>query len=389
MTTYNKFKSSAFQGVVYSDTFDSLNNTISISNGNGTTNLNGKINITSNQQSTNFANGALVLSGGGGLGLAGGNINMFGGAIETNGGGVNCGNLNCASLNSQGQLNTKTLNITSNEQAINFVTGALQLPNGGGIGMAGGNLIMFNGMIDTNGGQIHCGGLYCGSLNPQGQLNITDQTDANSWANASFVTSGGIGVLKSIYQSPFGGSAILNNVYSASINNNGNITTDSLTTNSISCPSLILDSATFTDEATTNCVTVGNDLLIGGSITVAGEIHNNNNIYCQNLTCRNDITYPSKTIGYFYINSVPYPIIKSCYNTLLFYGSLNLQNLLNVNTCYLLLYPYYSVSFYNNKNNVIQTINNATGTDILYSQITLSSNLCYKFIIKYKNTTII
>ena len=308
MATYNKFKTTAFNGPIYTDNVNSLT---------GTLNLNDQIIIKNNIQSVNYATGGLLLENGAGIGVVGGNINLYGGTI------------------------------------------------------------------DSNGGEIHCGGLYCSSLNPQGKLNITDQTDANSWANASFVTSGGIGILKSIYQSPFGGSAILNNVYSASINNNGNITTDSLTTNSISCPSLILDSATFTDEATTNCVTVGNDLLIGGSITVAGEIHNNNNIYCQNLTCRNDITFPSKTIGYFYINSVPYPIIKSCFNILSFHGgSLNLQNLLNVNTCYLLLYPYYSVSFYNNKNNVIQTINNATGTDILYSQITLSGNSCYKFIVK-------
>ena len=320
---YNKWKSSRFYGPVYSDTFDSADNNITISNASGTTNILGEVNINSNVQSTNY------------------------------------------------------------------VTGALLLGNGGGIGMAGGNLNMFNGQIDTNGGQINCGNLYCTGLNPQGKLNITDQTDATSWASASFVTSGGIGVLKNIYQSPFGTSAILNNVYSASINNANNITTNSLTTNSISCPSLNISSATFTDESATDCLTVGNDILVGGSLTVAGEIHNNNNMYCQNIICRNDITYPYKTVAYIYINSVPYPLIKSCYNTLLFYGTLNLQNLLNTNTCYLLLYPYYSISFYSSTNNIIQTINNTTGTDLLYSQITLSNNLCSKFIIKYKNITII
>ena len=47
MTTYNKFKTTAFNGPVYSDTFDSINNNITISNASGTTTFLGKVNLNS------------------------------------------------------------------------------------------------------------------------------------------------------------------------------------------------------------------------------------------------------------------------------------------------------------------------------------------------------
>jgi hypothetical protein len=144
------------------------------------------------------------------------------------------------------------------------------------------------------------------------------------------------------------------------------------------------------DNVCVNNNTACNNSIIDGTCTVNGELHNNNTIYCKNLISSNDVLFPFKIIGYFYINNISYPIIKSCYNTVAFYTNLNLRDLLynNTNTSYLLIFPYYSISFYSANNTLIQTINNTTGSDLLYSQIILSSNYIIKFIVKYNNNII-
>ena len=353
---------------------DSTNNNFT-----NTTNCNGKVNINNNIQSTNYVTGGLLLGGNTGLGMVSGNINMFNGSINT-GGQINCGPLYCTSLNPQAKLT-----ITDQTDAQNWATGSIV--TSGGIGVLkniykspfGASSYLNNvycASLNTS-GDVTTGTLSCSSLNFQGKLTVNDGTDATSWANGSIVTSGGIGVLKNIYQSPYGTSAYLNNVYCAS-----------LTSNSITCPSSIVTSSTITDEGVNNNITVGNNILVANDLTVNGEIHNNNTIYCKNLTARNSVNYPFKNIGYIYINSVPYPIVKSCYDTKNFYSSLNLQNLLNNNVCYMLIYPYYSITFYNTSNVIILTIDNTTGNDLLYNQINLNSSLCSKFIIKYINTII-
>jgi hypothetical protein len=185
--------------------------------------------------------------------------------------------------------------------------------------------------------------------------------------------------MKNIIQSPFNNAkAILSDIYCASINISGNLSTTNIT----------ISSSTVNNECINNSLSVSNNTIIDGVLTVNNEIHNNNTIYCNNLISSNDVLFPYKNIGFIYIGSISYPIIKSCYDTTTLYINLNLRDLLNNNICFFLIYPNYSITFYSANNSILQTIDNTNGTDLLYSQINLNSILCIKFIIKYKNNII-
>ena len=173
--------------------------------------------------------------------------------------------------------------------------------------------------------------------------------------------------------------------------NNLDSLNNSLTIGNVNCNTTFLGNTNINNISNNNetvnlNLSTGSDAIVGGKLTVNDEIHNNNTIYCKNLISTNDILYPFKTIGFIYIGSMCYPVIKSCYDATKFCTNINLQNLLFTNTCYLLIYPYYSISFYSHT--IVQTINNTSGIDLLYSQIDLSSTHCIKFIVKYNNNII-
>jgi chromatin remodeling complex protein RSC6 len=67
----------------------------------------------------------------------------------------------------------------------------------------------------------------------------------------------------------------------------------------------------------------------------------------------------------------------------------NLQTyLINSNNNSLFIQPYYSIIFYNNEN-ILQIIDNSTGSTMLYNLITFNQSLlCTKLIIQYKNINI-
>ena len=67
----------------------------------------------------------------------------------------------------------------------------------------------------------------------------------------------------------------------------------------------------------------------------------------------------------------------------------NLQTyLINSNNNSLFIQPYYSIIFYNNEN-ILQIIDNSTGSTMLYNLITFNQSLlCTKIIIQYKNINI-
>jgi hypothetical protein len=132
----------------------------------------------------------------------------------------------------------------------------------------------------------------------------------------------------------------------------------------------------------------GSDSVIGGKLTINDELHCTSNIYCNNIYSNVDVLFSFKYCAILYINTLVLPIHKSNYNLTNFYTNLNLQNLLNTNTCNILIHPKYSISFYNANNTLLQTINNTNGTDLLYNSITLSSTLVIKFIVKYNNNII-
>jgi len=132
----------------------------------------------------------------------------------------------------------------------------------------------------------------------------------------------------------------------------------------------------------------GSDSVIGGKLTINDELHCTSNIYCNNIYSNVDVLFSFKYCAILYINTLVLPIHKSNYNLTNFYTNLNLQNLLNTNTCNILIHPKYSISFYSANNTLLQTINNTNGTDLLYNSITLSSTLAIKFIVKYNNNII-
>jgi hypothetical protein len=113
------------------------------------------------------------------------------------------------------------------------------------------------------------------------------------------------------------------------------------------------------------------------------------NIMSDKIKC-NDITI--KTINnkeilniacYIYIDNIPYPIYKTINNISQSYLELN-------NNMFMLIYPYYSIYFYNEKNILMfQYENNDNEIKKVNVIFKYSNMLCEKIKIKYKNFNIL
>ena len=170
-----------------------------------------------------------------------------------------------------------------------------------------------------------------------------------------------------------------------SINNNITISNASGTTTFLG--KVNLNSVSNTNETVQNDLSTGSDCVIGGQLSVNSDFHSSSNIYANNIYC-NNIYNNYQWIGFLYINTLTIPILnKSNYDLTKTYTNLNLQTLFynNSNTTYILLNPQYSIIFYNTINGIVQTIDNTNATNILYQQLTFSTNYIVKYIVKLNN----
>ena len=101
------------------------------------------------------------------------------------------------------------------------------------------------------------------------------------------------------------------------------------------------------------------------------------------------ITFTYTATNLTYTHVLLYDQTTSIFNTASDITNFNLQTyLINSNNNSLFIQPYYSIIFYNNEN-ILQVIDNSTGSNMLYSLITFNQNLtCTKIIIQYKNKNI-
>jgi len=184
--------------------------------------------------------------------------------------------------------------------------------------------------------------------------------------------------------SSFNGPIYVNNLDSQS----NNLTISNAAGNTTILGKVNIDSVSNNNETVKINFSTGSDSVIGGKLTINDELHCTSNIYCNNIYSNVDVLFNFKYCAILYINNLVLPIHKSNYNLTSFYTNLNLQNLLNTNTCNILIHPKYSISFYSPNNTLIQIINNTTGNDLLYNSITLNSTIAIKFIVKYNNNII-
>ena len=170
-----------------------------------------------------------------------------------------------------------------------------------------------------------------------------------------------------------------------SVDNNITISNASGTTTILG--NVNLNSVSNTNECVQNDLSTGSDCVIGGQLSVNSDFHSSSNIYANTIYC-NNIYNNYQWIGFLYINTLTIPILnKSNYDVTKTYTNLNLQTLFynNNSTTYILLNPKYSISFYGITNNIVQTVDNTNNTNILYQQLTFSTNYIIKYVIKLNN----
>ena len=188
------------------------------------------------------------------------------------------------------------------------------------------------------------------NLTVGGLTNFNDVTDASSLlSTASVIINGGLIIEKNIYSTDvMSNNLTTGNIGCGNLNSSNNITCIDLKTNTINCKKLNVS-----------------------------EIENH---------------YKNKICGYINIGIAPYlsiPLIASIMDTTNEITNFNLQTyLINSNNNSLFIQPYYSIIFYNNEN-ILQIIDNSTGSTMLYNLITFNQSLlCTKIIIQYKNINI-
>ena len=161
--------------------------------------------------------------------------------------------------------------------------------------------------------------------------------------------------------------------------------------------------------------TIENGTIITGDITSDDNLNNNlvsenigcgnlnssKNITCIDLKCNtincktltiNDIYYKNKICCTINLGVTPYlsiPLITSISDTTSGIINFNLQTyLIDSNNNSIFIQPYYCITFYNNEN-ILQIIDNTSGSTLLYNLITFdNTNLCTKIIIQYKNINV-
>jgi len=137
------------------------------------------------------------------------------------------------------------------------------------------------------------------------------------------------------------------------------------------------------DEAMFLTIGVNNNSIISGNCMVGGTL-SVSNIICNNFQCDN-----LKQISAYItlVDKTQIPLYKSINDTTLIYKNLNLNNLLiNSNHNTIFIYPYFSIKFYDESNNIINHFNN--NNDDIYFDIFKNLNV-KKINIYYKSKLII
>jgi len=189
-------------------------------------------------------------------------------------------------------------------------------------------------------------GIQCNDSSSFTGINNGSTVDASSlYSAASTIFDGGLIVKKNIYATDvMSNNLVTGNIGCGNLNSSNNITCIKLKSNSINCNSI-----------TTN------DLFYKGKI-------------CCNIN----------------LGIAPYlsiPLSTSLYDITTNITNFNLQTyLINSNNNSVFIQPYYSIIFYNN-DSILQTIDNSSGSNMLYDLIAFNQNLtCSKIIIQYKNS---
>ena len=186
----------------------------------------------------------------------------------------------------------------------------------------------------------------------------------------------------------FKSTAFNGTVYSDTFDSlNNSVTISNPTGTTTVLGNINLNSVSNTNGCVQNDLSTGSDCVIGGQLSVNSDFHSVSNVYANNIYA-NNVYCKNQWIGFLYINTLTIPILnKSNYDITTTYTNLNLQTLFynNSNTTYILLNPQYSISFYNCINSIVQTVDNTNNTNILYQQLTLSTNYIIKYIVKLNN----
>ena len=124
------------------------------------------------------------------------------------------------------------------------------------------------------------------------------------------------------------------------------------------------------------------------SINIISNDVSTTNLKVDNIPYKNHLFVGNINIGSL---GLTLPLSNGSINdTSTYYTNLNLQTYLiySLSNNSVIINPYYSLIFYNN-NNILQIIDNSTGTNILYSLISFNQNLtCTSIIIQFKNKNI-
>jgi len=142
--------------------------------------------------STTTGNGALIVAGGAGIGLA---LNVGGGItaarLDLGSGAIKSGNINCGDISSSGTFLAASLNATANNASTNTGSGSLVVAGGAGIagalnvggGITAARLDVSNGIKLTSGG-----------FNTSTFVNITDTAASTSTGSGALIVAGGAGI---------------------------------------------------------------------------------------------------------------------------------------------------------------------------------------------------
>ncbi len=232
----------------------------------------GVVNITNTTNTTTASTGALIISGGVGIGGAlnvNGNINIDS-SLNVNGNIV--GTLttsNQPNITSIGTLTNLTssgiINITNATQSTNSLSGALVVTGGVGIGGAlnvSGNIT--GTLITSNQPNITSIGTLT-NLTSYGIVNITDTTNSTNASTGALIVSGGVGI---------GGALnVSGNITGAlATSSQPNITSIGTLTNLTSTGIVNITNTSISNSVSTGALIVSGGVGIGGALNVSGNI---------------------------------------------------------------------------------------------------------------------
>lgn len=166
--------------------------------------------------------------------------------------------------------------------------------------------------------------------------------------------------------------------------------TSSLNINNVKLSGISYDNVLSTTNINNNTAmlnaTINNNISVGGSVIIGKDIIISGNIVCSGTIIQNDNNKKYKA-GYLNISNMSLPIIKSIANTKKAFTNLNLRLLFGLtgNNSSITIYQNYKIILVSG-NEIIFTVDNTNGTDILYSNIIFNiSVFCTGINVFYKN----